>query len=102
MTGNTGKSILVAGPCQLQMGSSMGQDVIDSLHAPNVVEARNIISGWRGNTTAMSAGIICDIDIDRLTMAGKMGVGPRISMKTLWGIEDAQLRLQLSFTKDTM
>ena len=101
----TGKSIVMSGPSQLRFGSAMAQDVIESLHATNVVAAREMIAGWRGNSSAISAGIICDIDgtgikASRLALSGKMGVGPRISMKTLWGVDDPQLRLQLTFTKD--
>ena len=101
----TGKSIVMSGPSQLRFGNPMAQGVIESLHATNVVEAREMITSWRGNSSAISAGIICDIDgtgikASRLALSGKMGVGPRISMKTLWGIEDVQLRLQLTFTKD--
>ena len=101
----TGKSIVMSGPSQLRFGSAMAQDVIESLHATNVVAAREMIAGWRGNSSTISAGVICDIDgtgikASRLALSGKMGVGPRISMKTLWGVDDPQLRLQLTFTKD--
>ena len=78
----TGKSIVMSGPSQLRFGTAMAQEVIESLHATNVVEARELIAGWRGNSSAISAGIICDCDNDgtgikasRLALSGKMGVG---------------------------
>ena len=105
MTGATGKSIAVTGPVLLQSGSSMNQDQLGALHAENVVEAREVLSGWGGTmATGIVAGIIINVDetgirSSRLSLTGKMGIGPRVSMKTLFGVEDQQLRMQLSLTK---